>query len=64
MAPRPIKALGQGCKVMAQSGSLASGLENTPQYSRQKCMASSHVQQRIYIGPIRTKASILYWIIK
>jgi hypothetical protein len=38
MAPRPIRALGLGCIVMAQGGSLASVLGNIPQYPRQKCM--------------------------
>jgi hypothetical protein len=38
MVPRQIKAL--GCMVVAQGWNLASALGNTPQYSRQKCMAS------------------------
>jgi hypothetical protein len=40
MVPRKIKALGLGCIVMMQGGRLTSA-------SRQRCMPSRHVQQRI-----------------
>jgi hypothetical protein len=45
--PREIRVLQLGCRVMAQGGSLASALGNTPQYFRQKCMPLRHAQLRI-----------------
>jgi hypothetical protein len=40
--------------------SIASALDNTPQYFRQKCKSSRHVQQGLWIGVIKIEISISY----
>jgi hypothetical protein len=49
---------------MVQGIRLPSALENTPQYSRQKCMPLWHVQWRIWLGAKRTETPIFYLTVK